>query len=451
MEPAVTGALYAAESIVTGAVAFAKGITHPTLPLKANLTHITSVNVPRAHHTISVIKGRAYIFGGEVEPGKLADNDMQIVILPSSGVLEADYTSIAARPAQPGGDVPQPRKGHTAVVVGDNIYVFGGEGVGPEKGRVWVYSTISNSWSHLDPSSETLSPTQRTGHAAVSSGQPGPKDVVYKERAPQQPADPAKAVPEPAEENSWGTIFVLGGRDTQGREILNDALAFDIRSRTWRNIPSPSGQPREGVSIALAGNRLYRFGGKGTQKPGPGTVEWLDVCPVWKHAEGGTTPLTSGWAWEEISISEGQAPQARSGAGLATITTGQGRHYLLVVGGEDQGSGFENGGSGFLDDIWTFQLPSERPSGAAVKDQIRAAVKRDTHEAKWAQAEYAYIDSKGEEEKEAPEGLKRGLGSRGHFALANGTEVDGATAAVWGGVDASGKVLGDGWLLTMDR
>lgn len=451
MEPAVAGALYAAESIVTGAVAFAKGITHPTLPLKANLTHITSVNVPRANHTISVVKGRAYIFGGEVEPGKLANNDMQIVILPSSGVLEADYTSIAAHPTQPGGAVPQPRKGHTAVVVGDNIYVFGGEGVEPENGRVWVYSTISNSWSRLDPSSDTLSPSQRAGHAAVSSDWPGPKDVVYHERAPQQPADPAKAVPEPAEDNSWGTMFVLGGRDTQSKELLNDALAFDIRSRTWSNIPSPSGVPREGVSLALAGNRLYTFGGKGTQKPSAGAVEWLDVSPVWKHAEGGTTPLTSGWAWEEVSFPEGKAPQARSSAGLTTVTTGQGRHYLLVVGGEDEGSGFDNGGSGFLDDVWAFQLPSERPSGAAAKDKILAAVKRETHEASWAQAEYSYVDSKGEEEKETAEKVKRGLGHRAHFALAKGTEVDGATAAVWGGIDANGKVLGDGWLLTMDR
>jgi hypothetical protein len=451
MEPAVAGALYAAESILTGAVAFAKGITHPTLPLKANLTHITSVKVPRARHTISVIKGRAYIFGGEVEPGKLANNDMQIVILPSSGVMEADYTSIPARSAQPGGEVPQARKGHSAVVIGEDIYVFGGEGVASEKGRVWVYSTISNSWTYLDPSSDTPVPSHRTGHAAVSADLPGPKDVIFKERAPQQPADPAKAVPEPAEENSWGTIFVLGGKDTESGELLNDALAFDVRSRTWSNIPSPPGEAREGVSVALAGNRLYRFGGKGSQNPNPGAVEWLDVGPVWKHAEGGTTPLTSGWTWEEVSVSEGQVPQARSHSEMTTVTTGQGRHYLLMVGGEDEGSAFEQGSSATLDDIWAFQLPSDRPSGAAIKDQIKAAVKTDTHEGKWAQATYTYTDSRGEELKDGAEGVKQGLGSRRNFALAKGTEVDGATAVVWGGVDANGNVLGDGWLLTMDR
>jgi hypothetical protein len=278
----------------------------------------------------------------------------------------------------------------------------------------------------------------------VSADLPAPKDVVYKERAPQQPADPAKAVPEPAEDNTWGTIFVLGGRDTQTNEVLNDALAFDIRSRTWSNIPSPSGQPREGVSLALAGDRLYRFGGKSNGTLASDSIDFLDVSSVWKHAEGGTTPLTSGWTWEELSVPEGAVPQARSGAGLITVTTGQGRHYLLAIGGE-------NVESAFLDDIWAFQLPSERPSGAAAKDRLRAAVKRDTHEANWAEAQYTYVDSRGEEQKDLPGQPGRGVGHRGHFALAKGTEVDGATVVVWGGVDTSGKILDDGWLITMDR
>lgn len=444
MEPTVAGALYAAESLLTGAVAFAKGVAHPTLPLKANLTHITSVNVPRAHHTISVIKGRAYIFGGETSPGTLADNAIQIVILPSSGVLEADYTAIAARPAQAGGQVPQPRKGHSAVVIGDDIYVFGGEGAGAhEKGRVWVFSTILNSWSYLDPASDSY-PSHRSGHGAVSADLPAPKDVIYKERAPQKPADPAKAVPEPADENTWGTVFVVGGRGAETNELLGDAWAFDVRTRTWSSIPNPSGPPREGASVALVGERLYRFGGKGADGSPTGILEFVDVSSVWIHAEGGTTPLTSGWSWEDLATTDGEIPQARSGTGLTSVTTGQGRHYLLAVGGE-------GANSTFLDDIWAFQLPSPRASAAAAKDQVRAAAKRDTHETKWAEAKYTYVDAKGEEQQGLLEEDKQMSRRRGHFALAKGTEVDGATAVIWGGVDESGRVLGDGWMITMDR
>ncbi|KAF2016279.1 galactose oxidase [Aaosphaeria arxii CBS 175.79] len=442
---AVAGALYAADNLLQGAAALATGILYPTLPLKSNISHITSVPIPISQHTISVVKGRAYIFGGENAPGQLANNDMHVVILPSSGVLEADYTTISPRAAVAGGAVPAARKGHTAVVIGDTIYVFGGEGVPePENGRVWAFSTVANSWSYLDPSPGTLFPSQRTGHAAAGADFPGPRDVVFKERAPQQPADPAKAVPEPADDDSWGTLFVVGGKDVEKGELLNDALAFDIRTRMWSNVPSPPGQPREGASIDVVGKRLYRFGGKGVETFASGGMDFVDVSPVWKHAEGGTTPLTTGWDWEEIRVGEGDAPQARSSAGLVSVTTGQGRHYLLIIGGEGETSTF-------FDDIWSFQLPPEGYSAAAVKDQTRAAIKKDTYEGKWAELNYKFVDATGEETKEIPGQPKRGLGIRGHFAATKGTEVDGASVVAWGGVDKDGKVLGDGWLITVER
>jgi hypothetical protein len=78
-------------------------------------------------------------------------------------------------------------------------------------------------------------------------------------------------------------------------------------------------------------------------------------------------------------------------------------------------------------------------------------MKRDTHESQWAEVIYHYVDTKGEEEKEIPGKPKRGLGPRGHFGIAKGTEVDGATCVVWGGVDENGSVLNDGWMVTVDR
>ncbi|KAF1921086.1 hypothetical protein BDU57DRAFT_36934 [Ampelomyces quisqualis] len=451
MEPAAAGALYAAENLLEGAAALIKGITHPTLPIKANLTRITSAPLPRSHHTVSVAKGRAYIFGGESQPGKLADNAMHVVILPSSGVLEADYTHYPARAANGFDDIPSPRKGHSSTVIGDSIYVFGGEGdsVTDEQGRIWVYHTIRNTWTYLDPAPGTPYPSQRSGHAAASSDLPGPKTVTYQEKAPQAPADPSKVVPEPAESDSWGTLFVVGGRETESGALSNDALAFDVKTRTWTYVPTPSGQPRDGQSVALVGNHLYRFGGKGVVMFGSGGTEYLDASHVWKHAEGGTTPLSSGWSWEELPHAEktatvAAAPPARSNAGVVGVTTGQGRRYLLAVGGEGENSEF-------LDDIWALQLPPENSTAAATKDSIRASLKRDTHESQFAEVLYKYVDARGEDEKEIPGAPKRGLGARGHFAIAKGTEVDGATAVVWGGVNTNGQVLQDGWMITVHR
>lgn len=145
-------------------------------------------------------------------PGMLADNGMHIVILPSSGVLDADYTSKPAQAANGLDDVPKPRKGHTAVVIGDSIYIFGGDvedGTTDEKGRIWVYHTDSNAWSFLDPAPGGATPSHRAGHTSASSDLPAAKIVTYQERAPQQPADPSTNVPEPAVDDTWGTIFIV--------------------------------------------------------------------------------------------------------------------------------------------------------------------------------------------------------------------------------------------------
>lgn len=475
MEPAAAGVLYAAENIISGAAALVKGITHPTLPLTALLTHITSVPLSRTQHTLSVVKGRAYIFGGETAPGQLADNDMHIVILPSSGVQEADYQAIKARPDQTGGDVPHSRKGHTSVVVGDSIYIFGGEGVGNEKGRVWVFHTVRNEWGYLDPAPENLYPSHRAGHAVASSEFPGPKDVTYTEKAPQQPADPAKVVPEPADSDTWGTIFVVGGKDIQTGELLADALAFDLRTRTWTNIPTPAGPPLEGASLTLVGNELYHYGGKteGATSLVNGSLQHLDASPAWKHAEGGTTPLNTGWAWEELLHSTSPTspstspsatrtspihPSPRFAAPIVPLTTGQGRNYLLLVGGS---SPAPSATTTLLDDIWTFQLPSERSTAAATKDSLRHSLHRDTKEGTWSEVRYQYVDAKGDVEKTDGNGNNnvdelvgvglKGVGARTGFAVARGTEVDGSSCVVWGGVDADGRVLGDGWLVSIDR
>jgi N-acetylneuraminic acid mutarotase len=213
---------------------------------------------------------------------------MHVIILPSSGVLEADYTSFSARAANGLDDVPGPRRGHTSTVIGDSIYMIGGEGgaVQEEKGRVWIYHTVQNTWAFLDPVTDSVHPVQRTGHAAASSDLPGSKTAVtYREKAPQAPADPSKVVPEPAESDSWGTIFVVGGRDVSSRNLSTDALAFDVRTRTWRNIPTPPGQPREGASLSLVGDRLYRFGGSGVETFNSGATDFLDASHVWRHAE----------------------------------------------------------------------------------------------------------------------------------------------------------------------
>lgn len=229
----LSGALYGVETLVEGAVALAKGLYDPTLPLKASLKSINDLNLPRAYHTISVIRGRAYVFGGkEVDENgnevsrlkdfdlyilttfkKLADNSMHVVILPSSGIETTDYQKIS-----PTLTSPSPRYGHSASVIDDQIYVFGGisdlssEDPIDESGRVWVFDTKSLSWSTLDPLQSKDIPSARACHASTTTDQPRTEQKsTFEGTAPQLDPDPAKHVPEPDTASTYGTLIIYGG------------------------------------------------------------------------------------------------------------------------------------------------------------------------------------------------------------------------------------------------
>ena len=64
---------------------------------------------------------------------------------------------------------------------------------------------------------------------------------------------------------------------------------------------------------------------------------------------------------------------------------------------------------------------------------------------------YDHGDVDGKEAENVTARPAKGLGPRAHFGITKGTEVDGATAVVWGGLDAQGAILWDGWMITVDR
>ncbi|KAM7208710.1 nitrile-specifier protein 2 [Naviculisporaceae sp. PSN 640] len=177
--------------------------------LKGTWEKISVPPLPRSSHSVDIVAGTVYIFGGEVEPRKPVDNDMHAVTLPSSGA-PADYYAIKAKPSKPStspaeetdtkgkgketdesrpelGDVPSPRVGHATAVIGHRIFLFGGRG-GPdmtpleEGGRVWVFDTRSRAWTYLDPDIPLASqsaaattvtvPPARSYHSAVATEKP---------------------------------------------------------------------------------------------------------------------------------------------------------------------------------------------------------------------------------------------------------------------------------------
>ncbi|OIW31565.1 hypothetical protein CONLIGDRAFT_571083 [Coniochaeta ligniaria NRRL 30616] len=178
--------------------------------LRGTWERISSVPaLPRTSHSLDVVAGTAYIFGGEAaNPREPVDNSVHAVTLPS-GSAGADYYAVPARmdevPLSPVvtkdqagkgeelelelGDVPAARVGHASAVIGSRIFVFGGRGgkemseVLEERGRVWVFDTKTHLWSYLDPAVAALGPSGPDGegkgwprgrsyHAAVGVEKP---------------------------------------------------------------------------------------------------------------------------------------------------------------------------------------------------------------------------------------------------------------------------------------
>lgn len=134
---------------------------------------------------------------------------MHMIILPSSGIESTDYKCI-----EPTSASPPARYGHSAAVIDDQIYIFGGSNVnGPleEKGKVWVFDTDTNSWTSLNVVAGDV-PKARIWAAATATTQPQPQHQRTDENvAPQLPPDPAKTAPEPLSPSTYGTFVVYGG------------------------------------------------------------------------------------------------------------------------------------------------------------------------------------------------------------------------------------------------
>ncbi|KAI0972295.1 hypothetical protein F4678DRAFT_471838 [Xylaria arbuscula] len=219
-----------------------QGVQIPAIPhiggghgMKGTWQHIDLPSLPRSSHSLDIVAGNAYIFGGEVEARKPVDNDMHVVVLPWSGA-PADYYAIKPKPspkssaseegvAKPApiteedetgsqlkdpltdvalgssvstpdvesapepptfnkgkapeiGDVPPPRLGHATAVIGSRIFLFGGRSAAAgsstleENGRVWVFETKTHTWTYLDPHHSSPIPPARSYHAAAATEKP---------------------------------------------------------------------------------------------------------------------------------------------------------------------------------------------------------------------------------------------------------------------------------------
>ena len=433
------------------------GLFQATHPLKAKWERIATTPLPRSSHTLNVIAGRAYIFGGEVTPREPVGNDMHIITLPYDSLSSSDYKSIPAQPGVPGGEVPEKRVGHTAAAVGERIFVFGGRGgkdMKPleENGRVWVYDTRNDAWSYLDPVVGTPYPAARSYHSSIAIEKPKADDMksVKIDQAMEEPkAGTIAEIAKTDEEfGGYGTVFVHAGCPASGR--TNDLWGFDVRSRTWKEFPAGPGKPRGGTAIAVSKQRIYRYGGFNGQGEEGGQLDILELGLTTFNDRGGAGEIgiTAKGEWQSLNFEEEnmQFPGHRSVAGLQAITTGMGREYLVLMLGErDPSSQGHEGAGKFWGDVWTFQCPPQGMTAASFKDATWQALGRETGEGLWSVMQVA--DAEGAEGDDV-----RNLvpSARGWFGSSTLGDLDASSIVLWGGLNGKNEREDNGWILRIE-
>ncbi|KAK8233505.1 hypothetical protein HDK77DRAFT_444258 [Phyllosticta capitalensis] len=439
MAEIAAGAVVAEQVISTtveGGLVAGYAIAQPTVPLKATLTRIAvSELIRRQWHSINVIDGKAYVFGGITQDGVLAGNEMHQISLPGAKHTDGvDYHAIPAIGSTDESLVPSPRAGHSAVVAGNKIIIWGGRdergnSLAGEAPQLWTFDTTTLRWSRIPVPD-------------------GPRDSQFHHGAALWRGD---------------QLVVYGGfskpADAADLRTLPSLSTIDINTGGWQSHADQTLSPITPPSaISVVGDKVYTVGG-GDRFQSP-----VHVYDLASTANNGIASAT----WTTIQVPANplvESPSTpRSGAGLLPISTGLGRHYLLYLFGQAasntdttspslaqpsaspssehvDSTSFANPDPPNSSLLHTFQLPSNNASLAAAKDGARDAVGLDSGAAAWSDVEIVLPS-----EEHAHQG-KAHPGPRANFACAN---VDDKTVIVWGGVDARGVVEGDGWIIKIE-
>ncbi|CEL93722.1 unnamed protein product [Vitrella brassicaformis CCMP3155] len=183
----------------------------------------------RAGHSAVAVDDTLVVFGGVMLDVKYF-NDINV------------YDTNARRWSQPKitGEVPEERAGHTATLIGGDMYIFGGSNNFGSFSDVMRYDTKNHRWLRGIPQG-TLRPVGRSNHAAVYDGN--------------------------------GRIYIYGGYTQEGKFLSDILIINTFVEGDWIDAttfpfafeqPVVSGQAppgRESHTMTLSKNKLYVVGG----------------------------------------------------------------------------------------------------------------------------------------------------------------------------------------------
>ncbi|KAA8536732.1 hypothetical protein F0562_029210 [Nyssa sinensis] len=153
---------------------------------------------PRESHTATLLGDeKMVIFGGSGEGEANYLNDLHVLDLKTMR-----WTSPEVK-----GNIPVPRDSHTAVVVGNKLFVYGGDCGDRYQGDVNMLDMNTQTWSRLGI--QGFSPGVRAGHAAVNIGT---------------------------------KVYIIGG--VGDKQYYNDVWVLDVSTCLWTQLEIRGQQPQ---------------------------------------------------------------------------------------------------------------------------------------------------------------------------------------------------------------
>lgn len=172
---------------------------------------------PRAGHAATVSgRTKLYVFGGRDEQEALV-SDLWVF---NNDTLKWNSPTVKGTP-------PQPREGHSACVVREKLFIFGGMDDQALRNDMWCLDQETMQWAQVP--TVGVPPTPRWGASMCAS-------------------DGRK-------------LWIVGGND--GEKSLMDVYVFELDRQVWTSISTLGHHPeaREGHSAHIVGQYLIISGG----------------------------------------------------------------------------------------------------------------------------------------------------------------------------------------------
>ncbi|CAL4986174.1 unnamed protein product [Urochloa decumbens] len=240
---------------------------------------------PRFDHAAAMVGSKMVVFGGD--SGHHLLDDTKILSLDK---LSWDSVSPKVRPSSNGRSLKlRPCKGHCLVPWGKNVILVGGRSDPPyDKISVWTFNTETELWSHMETKGDL--PVSRSGHTVIIAGPVlilfGGEDAKGKKLHDLHmfdlksltwlPLNYKGAGPSPRSNHVAALyddriLLIFGGQSKS--KTLNDVHALDFETMVWSRVKThghhPS--PRAGCCGALCGTKWYITGGGSKKKRHPET------------------------------------------------------------------------------------------------------------------------------------------------------------------------------------